>query len=389
MKTDLALLLGSFALIFGLMALALIPFLRREPDDPVPEAKQSWVAPEPAPAAKPVTSTVATRAATKTAAPPPVQPVAVTPDAPDVPDVPSVPEPEPHLEAASAAASQPERPVVMPEADVYETPPEPPEEASFEDLLEGYALGRDLYWDALVGRVTPGAVSEASARYPIFPPGSKVALRRTDGQVVRGTLLDPDGEVVRLTDGIDTNEMALHELGFRDRMRLDPVYRTEAIHALAAEYLFHRLPDRCRAEAPPAGASLEDLAGAGAQGSIEAARRAGMQLLSDVGRDPDPARAFTWLLLAAKWGDEASQFHLGRLYYHGKGVERSEPLALAWMDRATQQGHEPARRFVEAHWLRRASYRRTAAEASAALEQQMQQEAVWLEEAARRPPVPL
>ena len=356
---DTLLLVGSFGLILGLLALALVPLLRRTPADPPPVA-------EAAPAVLPL---------------PPPAPVDKTPAVPP-------PVPEPHHEAGADPEPMPSpEPLPGEPAPVVEEPPAA--DASLEDLLQGYALGRDLYWDALVEVVRRRIKAEAEEYYPLVKAGEELDLRRAGGQVARGAFQGFREDAVYLASAGGALRIEAWELAFGDRVRLDPGYREDVIDALAADYLFQRLPDHCRAEVPAPGASPEDLAAAALRGNVRAARRIGLGHLSNVGQDPDPGRAYAWLTPAAKWGDAEAQFRLGTLYYRGTGVARDESLALAWLSRAAGQGHEPARHFVAAHWQREAAYRRTEEEAAAALERQMRQEAAWLEEAARRPPVTL
>lgn len=371
-QKDVALLFGSFALIFGLLALALIPLLRRGADPPESPPKAETVdvprpPPDPAPPAPP---------------PPVTHAIPVEKPAPVVRETPKV-------AAAAPAEVIPARPPAPVEAPPEATPAAPPPDATLEDLLQGYALGHDLYWDALVRSATPGVTAEADEHLPIHSPGTSVDVRRGDGQVVRGTLLELGPGTIRLGDGSGETEVAARELKWDERLRLDPAFRKEYIQTLVSEDLFERLPDRRRADAPPPGASLEMLQAAALRGSIPCARRAGMGHLSDVGQEPDPARAYAYLLLASKWGDAEAQFQLGRLYYRGIGTKSNEGLSMDWINRALHQGHEPARRFVAAHRQREAAYRRAVGEAAATLEQQMQEEAAGLREAAGRPPVTL
>jgi hypothetical protein len=51
----------------------------------------------------------------------------------------------------------------------------------------------------------------------------------------------------------------------------------------------------------------------------------------------DPAQAAKWYTLAAEKGDPRSQFHLGWLYFEGKGVTADPVLAHMWSNLAAAQ----------------------------------------------------
>jgi hypothetical protein len=359
---DLVLLAGSFALAVGLLALAVVPLFRGARDKPgppppphEPAAPQAQPAPRPPPvrpAAEPVAEAMAPRSASPSA------PFSALPDRAPVSPSPTAP------------PSFPDR---------------SPEHATLDELLHGYALGRDGYWEDLVLRVRCGIEAEAELRHPPVGPGEEVAVRRLGGEVARGTLLALSPRSLRVASSTGELEVPLRELGFEDRLVLDPAYRGEVLDTLVAEYLFSRLPPQRRGQEPPAGAPGDALMEAARRGSTAAARRAGLAHLDDLGQAPDYARAFVWLTPAARWGDAEAQYRLGTLYYRGVGVRRDERLALAWMSRASARGHEPALHFLAGHRQRRAAHRRMEREASQALDTQMRQEAAWLAEAAQRP----
>lgn len=56
----------------------------------------------------------------------------------------------------------------------------------------------------------------------------------------------------------------------------------------------------------------------------------------------DFSAAANALLAAAKAGDSAAQYSLGRLYFAGEGVRQSSAEALHWYRRAAEQGHAAA-----------------------------------------------
>ena len=61
--------------------------------------------------------------------------------------------------------------------------------------------------------------------------------------------------------------------------------------------------------------------------------------------DPDREAAW-WYFQAASAGHRDAQYGLALLFLAGKGVMESRHEALRWMQRAAEQGHADARRFV-------------------------------------------
>jgi len=55
------------------------------------------------------------------------------------------------------------------------------------------------------------------------------------------------------------------------------------------------------------------------------------------GATADPAQAAKWYALAAEKGDPRSQFHLGWLYFEGKGVTKDPMLGYVWSNLAAAQ----------------------------------------------------
>ena len=55
------------------------------------------------------------------------------------------------------------------------------------------------------------------------------------------------------------------------------------------------------------------------------------------GIQADPAQAAKWYAMAAEKGDPRSQFHLGWLYFEGKGVPADPVLGHMWSNLAAAQ----------------------------------------------------
>lgn len=61
--------------------------------------------------------------------------------------------------------------------------------------------------------------------------------------------------------------------------------------------------------------------------------------------DPD-VEAARWYFRAASAGNADAQYTLGLLFMAGKGVERDNKEANAWMQKAAKQGHKDAQSYV-------------------------------------------
>jgi TPR repeat protein len=60
------------------------------------------------------------------------------------------------------------------------------------------------------------------------------------------------------------------------------------------------------------------------------------------GFEANPAEAFRWYLESAAQGDRSGQYNLGRSYLHGVGTRVDPTEGWAWIERAAEQGFEPA-----------------------------------------------
>jgi len=60
-----------------------------------------------------------------------------------------------------------------------------------------------------------------------------------------------------------------------------------------------------------------------------------------------PKQAFPWIRQAALAGYAPAQYELGRIYFSGKIVKRSEPQALKWLGRARAANYKPARKAFD------------------------------------------
>lgn len=67
-------------------------------------------------------------------------------------------------------------------------------------------------------------------------------------------------------------------------------------------------------------------------------------LLSDGGSDE---KEFLWRSRAAEMGNCDAQFKLARMYFKGRGCEKSTEKALSWLEKAASQGHAEAKRFMD------------------------------------------
>lgn len=52
--------------------------------------------------------------------------------------------------------------------------------------------------------------------------------------------------------------------------------------------------------------------------------------------------------MAAEKGDGKAQYNIGWCYYHGKGVNKNKVEAKKWLHKASDQGHEGAKEWIDA-----------------------------------------
>ena len=60
------------------------------------------------------------------------------------------------------------------------------------------------------------------------------------------------------------------------------------------------------------------------------------------GFEANPEEGFRWYREAAELGDRSGQYNLGRSYLHGIGTPVDQTEGWAWIERAAEQGFEPA-----------------------------------------------
>jgi hypothetical protein len=57
--------------------------------------------------------------------------------------------------------------------------------------------------------------------------------------------------------------------------------------------------------------------------------------------------AIKWYTLAAEQGDPLAQGNLGIMYYYGKGVEKNDLYAYAWLSQALRGGFKEAQEGID------------------------------------------
>tara|TARA_B110000196_G_C21147550_1_gene667518 strand:+ start:2925 stop:3416 length:492 start_codon:yes stop_codon:yes gene_type:complete len=81
------------------------------------------------------------------------------------------------------------------------------------------------------------------------------------------------------------------------------------------------------------------------QGYENAQYKLGFAYQYGIGVLEDPTKALVWYGKAAKQGSGAAQYKLGSAYFYGKGVPKDLKLAKEFIQKAHNNGYEPATKF--------------------------------------------
>lgn len=76
-------------------------------------------------------------------------------------------------------------------------------------------------------------------------------------------------------------------------------------------------------------------------------RNSALQYERGQGVKRDYTKAFRLYCLASALGDRASQYHLGWMYFNGRGLKRNKSIAMGWFRRAAHRGDRYALRMVK------------------------------------------
>ena len=63
--------------------------------------------------------------------------------------------------------------------------------------------------------------------------------------------------------------------------------------------------------------------------------------------EKDDVKAFEWQKKSAQQGNPAGELSLGNCYYFGKGVETNKEEGIKLIQKAANQGYEPAKGVLE------------------------------------------
>ncbi len=120
-------------------------------------------------------------------------------------------------------------------------------------------------------------------------------------------------------------------------------------HQVKDQYAVGDMYMRGRGTAKNAAKALYWFLLAAKQGHRKAAYKAGYLYLYSSGlpTGASPKQAFPWMRKAALAGYAPAQYELGRLFFSGKVIKRSEPQALKWLGRAKAANYAPARKAFD------------------------------------------
>lgn len=209
-------------------------------------------------------------------------------------------------------------------------------------------MGRPQGLEQLRAIARKQVTEDINARFPPFERGDALVVRRSDGQVLRGTLFRQlEGTVTLLLEDRERVEVPLGDIDLSNRIRLDDTFRELTIRGRVEEDLAMQSAEARRVLDTSSIRTLDDWTEAAWRGFPEAQRNVGLAHLQGRGTDVDYPVAFVWMRIAAQQGDPAAQYHLGLMYFRGRGAPPSESTGLNWISRAAEQGHPQARQALD------------------------------------------
>jgi TPR repeat protein len=242
-------------------------------------------------------------------------------------------------------------------------------------------MGRPEGLEELKAIVREQAAEDVNRRFPPFERGAAMAVRRSNGQVVRGTFFrQHEGVVTLLLENRERVEIPLGDVDIATRIRLDDSFRELMIRGRVEEDLATEGTGARRTLDISKLRTLDDWIEAGWRGFPEAQRYVGLAHLH--GRDTlvDYPTSFIWMRIAAIQGDADAQYHLGLMYFRGRGAPPNESTGLGWISRAAEQNHPQARQALDQYMAARANQRQLLEEIQARRQEEMEHHSRRLQE---------
>ena len=233
---------------------------------------------------------------------------------------------------------------------------EPSMERGVVFLRRAADMGRPEGLEQLRAIAREQVAEDINARFPPFERGDALVVRRSDGQVVRGTFFRlHEGILTVLMEDRERVEVPLGDIDITNRIRLDDSFRDLMIRGRVEEDLAIQSAEGRRELDTSAIRTLEDWTEAAWRGFPVAQRNVGLAHFHGRDTTVDYPTAFVWMRIAAQQGDPAAQYHLGLMYFRGRGAPPSESTGLGWISRAAEQGHPQARQALDQYLQARAN----------------------------------
>lgn len=184
---------------------------------------------------------------------------------------------------------------------------------------------------------------EIERRLPMLEKGDVIHLRRPDGLLVEGRLLQVISNTIAVVDETVTHHVPYVYLPVEYRLRVDSDFRAEWVERFSRVHILDRLGLCFPREEFSSSNALEQAA---REGNRFALFNRGKQQLLKPGAVNLPG-AFRDLYLAAIQHHPEAQYELGLLYYNGKGIAPDRETGLTWVTRARMQGYTLAAKSLD------------------------------------------
>jgi hypothetical protein len=209
----------------------------------------------------------------------------------------------------------------------------------------------------------------------------KHAIRKLNGQVLHGELLDLDNKYLSLVCDGNTNKLALSEISIDDRLAIDKNYIEDYTSYCALskarqtqEYLGVKIPIFMSDETNRFITYMN-------YGNTNIFLRKIKKYLND----SDYHNAFPILVAASVQNHSTAQYIIGRMYIEGKGLTRNKKKGIEWISLAKSQGNSSATEYLKKYKISMEDYQKALAAANQRREREKINYSKRLEEARKNP----
>ncbi len=238
---------------------------------------------------------------------------------------------------------------------------------------------------AMVDQVFPSVRFELELRCPVCTEGEQVDLRHLNGFVSKGKITAISDDSLCLSGEQNTKSVRYSDLSFKDRIRVDSIYRNAWIDSEAILQARRPLADDAVALPEFTWANAEELEMAARCGDPKALNVLANKHLNAKEGEKDIGYALLYFRTSAAQDDPEGLLNLGLMYLKGLGVSRNQAMGLRYIARAASLCYQPAVDFMAERKVSQEASAKALAEYKRNVEEERRAYAARLEAARANP----